>query len=79
MDLEIGNRYTVARRPKAANNGAGITMLADYFLEKVTHRQVDPELGTWWVDLQLSPAPLQPWILGDSTYGVLDTTTVLGF
>jgi hypothetical protein len=79
MDLEVGLRYTVARRPEAANSGAGITMLADYFLEKITHRQVDPELGTWWVDLQLSPVPLQPWILGDSTYGVLDTTTVLGF
>lgn len=79
LDLELGKRYTVTRRPKAANAGAGITISGDYFLEKITHRQVDPELGTWWVDLQLSPVPLQPWILGDATYGVLDSTTILGF
>jgi hypothetical protein len=79
MNLEIGTRCTVNRRPKAANAGAGITMSADYFLENIQHRQVDPELGTWLVDLQLSPAPLQPWILNDATYSVLGSTTRLGF
>lgn len=79
LDLEIGQRYTVKRVAKAANSGAGITMTGDYFLEKITHRQVDPELGTWYVDLQLSPVQLQPWILEDPTYGLLGITTILGF
>lgn len=79
LNLEIGQRYTVKRRAKSANAGAGITMSADYYLERIAHRQVDPQTASWLVDLQLSPVPLQPWILGDSTYGVLGTTTVLGF
>src|SRR5579859_1772827 len=79
MNLEIGARATINRRPKAANAGAGITMSADYFVENIQHRQVNPELGTWLVGLQLSPVPLQPWLLGDATYGQLGITTFLGF
>ena len=41
----------------------------------------------WTVRLQLSPVgssaagqpTVQPWILEDATYGVLDSTTVLGW
>lgn len=79
MDLEKGQRWTLKRRAKAANGGAGLTMSTDYFIEHINHRNVDFEKGTWQVDLILTPAPLQPWILGDPTYGQLGITTVLGF
>ena len=80
MNLDIGTRCTVKRRPKAANSGAGITMSQDYFVEKITHRQIDPEQGTWFVDLEMSPVPTpQPWICGDATYGVVGQTTIPGF
>lgn len=36
--------------------------------------------GQWQVGLQANPVdPNQPWILGDATYGVLDTTTRLSY
>lgn len=85
LGVEIGQRVTVKRRPKAANAGAGITMSADYFVETVRHQGIRMETGEWWTELVLSPigaAPgptAQPWILEDATYGVLGSTTVLGF
>lgn len=74
MNLEIGTRATVKRRPKAANSGAGITMSQDVFVENIVHRGVDPETGQWLVDVQCSPVPKpQPWICGDATFGVAGT------
>jgi hypothetical protein len=80
LTIEIGTRVTVKRRVKAANNGVGFTMSADYFVEKVSHDNIDMALGTWQTTLQLSPVDQsQVWILEDATYGVLDSTTILGF
>ncbi|GAA3283837.1 hypothetical protein Dvina_01470 [Dactylosporangium vinaceum] len=80
LTIEIGTRVTVKRRPKAANGGAGITMSGDFFVEQVTHHDINFERGTWLVTLLLSPASgAQPWILQDATYGALGTTSVLGF
>lgn len=79
LDLEKGQRWTLVRRAKSANAGAGVTMSGDYFIENINHRQVDFEKGSWLVDLILSPVQLQPWILGDSTYGQLGITTIAGF
>lgn len=85
LSLEIGKRGTVKRRPKAANSGAGITMSGDYFVEKVGISTIDFDTWEWVYRVQLSPInaggtpTMQPWILGDTTYGVLNSTTVLGW
>jgi hypothetical protein len=80
LNLEIGTRVTVKRRPKAANGGAGITMSGDFYVESIEHHGIDSDTGEWFTTLLLSPAPgAQPWILENSVYGVLDSTTVLGF
>jgi hypothetical protein len=81
LTIEIGTRVTVKRRPKSANAGAGITMSGDYFVESVSHHDINWEAGTWKTTLLLSPVPVgaSPWILEDAVYGQLDATTVLGF
>jgi hypothetical protein len=80
LGIEVDQRATVKRRPKAANGGAGLTMSQDYFVESVSHDSVDLEAGVWTVTLLLSPAPpVQPGILDDATYGLLDTTMILAF
>lgn len=85
LSLEVGKRVTVKRRAKAANASVGITMSGDYFVETVAHSDIDMDKGEWTISYLLSPigqAPdvtLQPWILEDATYGVLGTTTVLGW
>lgn len=83
--LEVGQRVTVKRRAKAANSGAGITMSADYFIESVIHHEIDMNRQEWKISFLLSPIgtvpgpSFQPWILENATYGVLDSTTILGF
>jgi hypothetical protein len=86
LGVEIGMRLTLRRRAKAANSGAGITMSADYFVEQVSH-SINMK-GVWTTQLWLSPVgdatsgdgvTMQPWILGHSVYGVLGSTTVLGW
>jgi hypothetical protein len=90
LSLQPGQRVTVIRRAKAANAGAGLTMSASYFIEKIGKPEINYAFGqeSWDFEIQLSPigatnAPagptMQPWILEDATYGVLDSTTVLGF
>jgi hypothetical protein len=80
LGIEVNDRVTVKRRPKAANAGAGFTMLQDYFVESVSHDQVDFAAGVWEVSLLLSPAsPVQAGILDDATYGLLDSTMILTF
>jgi hypothetical protein len=79
LGIEVNDRVTVKRRPKAANAGAGITMSQDYFVEAVSHDQVDMA-GVWTTSLLLSPVPgVQPGILDDSTLGLLDSTMILAF
>jgi hypothetical protein len=85
LSVEVGMRITLKRRPKAANQGAGITISGDFFIEAVTHDQINMETGTWRTTLLLSPigrgpgVTVQPWILDNATYSVLDSTTVLGW
>lgn len=71
LGARIGDRVTVKRR-----TSAGYMMQADYFIERIEHSRAS---GAWTVSFQMSPAStnvVTPWILGDSTYGVLDTTTI---
>lgn len=86
LSLLIGMRITVVRRATAANQGAGLTVSGEFFVEQVTHDNINIKAGEWTTTLYVSPigsasagATFQPWILGDATYGVLGTTTVLGW
>lgn len=88
LSVEVGNRVRAVRRAKAANSGAGITITLDFFVEAVTHDNIDMDTGQWDTWLLLSPIgsatvgnglTFQPWILGDATLGVLGSTTVLGW
>lgn len=88
LGLEVGQRVTAVRRASSANAGAGLTMSVPCFIERVGTPEMTFTMGEerWTVTLQLSPigaAPdgptVQPWILEDTTYGVLDSTTVLGW
>jgi len=80
LGIEVGTRVTVKRRSKAANGGAGLTQSRDFFVEQISHGGINFEAGTWTTTLQLSPVDFsQVWILGDATYSVLGTTTVLGY
>lgn len=70
LSLEISQRVTVTRR------SAGVTITGDFYVEQINH-QVNAVNGDWTVDLQLSPVFVPTaWVLGDSTYGVLGSTTV---
>ena len=72
LHLEPGTRVTVKTRPSAANSGAGTIIAGDYFVEAVSHDTVDMA-GAWKMSLLLSAAPLvQPFILDDPVFGVLD-------
>lgn len=83
--LEVGQLVTVKRRAKAANGGAGLTMSANYFIETVIIGELDMDKGSWLWSYVLSPVgtgpdvTLQPWILDNTTYSVLDSTTVPGW
>lgn len=80
LKLEIGTRVTVKRRAKAANNGAGLTLSGDYFIEAITPQGINLEAGTYRLQLLLSPVPTtQAWILEDPTYSVLNSTTIPAF
>lgn len=85
MCLEVGQRVTVKRRAKAGNSGVGLTMSADYFIESVAIHEIDMDRQEIKVSFLLSPIgtvpgpTFQPWILENATYGVLDSTTILGF
>jgi hypothetical protein len=70
LALEISQRVTVHRRT------GGLSTSSDYYIEKISHK-IQTENGSWTVDLQLSPVFVpSAWVCGDSTYGVLGTTTV---
>jgi len=85
LALEVGWRVQFKRRAKAANAGAGLTISLDFFVEKIGQPKINFETGEWTVTAQLSPInaganpSMQPWILEDTTYGVLDSTTILGW
>lgn len=85
LSIEIGQRIRVVFNSPPANAGVGATFTADYFVEGVTQGGIDLDAGTWYTTCYVSPigigtvASAQPWILGDATYGVLDSTTRLGY
>jgi hypothetical protein len=71
MGLELSQRVTVS-----FTTSTGLAMSAPYYVEKFDEAG-DPREGTYLVDIQLSPVFVsQAWVLGDSTYGVLGTTTI---
>lgn len=70
LGLELGDRVTVNHRPP------GGTLLTDeVFIEQIEH-QIAPD--DWVITFQLAAVP-DVWILGDSVFSVLDTTTVAGW
>lgn len=73
LGIQINNRARVVRTTSA------FTMDEQYFIE-----QLSPNIsftdGTWSIGIQGSPVDQQQaWILGDTTFGVLGSTTVLGY
>lgn len=71
LSLEISQQVTVKRR-----TSAGLTTTNNYYIERITH-EIDVDRGDWLVTVQCSPVfNTGAWILGDSTYGVLGTTTI---
>lgn len=77
LSLEIGDRVTVKRRPKAANGGAGLTMTGDFFVENIAHNGIDMSAQTTWkTTLLLSPAVETSgvFIFDNATYGTFDGT-----
>lgn len=73
LGIAIGDRVTVKRR---AISGS-LTMSLDFFVEKISHAH---SKGEWTTTLELSPAANRtPWILQDATYGLLGSTTILGY
>ena len=75
LGMEIGDRVTVKRR-----TAVGL-MQADFFIEQIQHDfSVSQDTVAWTTKLQMSPAArYQVWIIGDPTYGVIGSTTKLGY
>jgi hypothetical protein len=68
LSLELSQRITVKRR------AGGLTTTNDYYVEQIAHR-VDNK-GAWKVQIQASPVFVpSSWVLGDTTTGVLGSTT----
>ena len=74
LGRKIGDRITIVRTPQ--NVGAALTF--DAIIEGIHHTASD---GVHWeTTFSLSKADSQTyWLLGDSVFGKLDTTTKLGY
>lgn len=72
LGAELGDLVTVIRRPP----GGGAPIDADMLIEGVEH---EIRMGGWTTTFRLVPAFPIPWLLADATYGVLDSTTDLGY
>jgi hypothetical protein len=73
LSFEIGQRWQLRFRPK----GGGTIIDKEVIIDGVNHR-VSPEL--WETTLRLVLAdPTKYWILDNSTYGVLNTSTRLAY
>ncbi|WP_372672586.1 hypothetical protein [Amycolatopsis kentuckyensis] len=69
LGLELGLRVTIRRR------AGSVVLSGDYYVEQINH-DIDPDAGTWRIDLQCSPVFVpSAWVLGDPQYGVLGSTT----
>jgi hypothetical protein len=73
---DFGDRITVKRRPPEHPTVGGPVITQDCYIEGI-EVQAAPPLDFLWTFV-LSPALDLFWILGDSTYGVLETTARLG-
>lgn len=72
LGVEVSQRVTVRRR-----TAAGVVIAGDFHVERVDHAVTGGRSWSWRTTLQLSPVFVPTaWILGDSTYGVLGSTTV---
>lgn len=70
LSIDFDDRITVKRR-----TSAGVTVAGDYYVEKIDHHAAG-DASTWTADYELSPVWVpQAWVLGDSTKGVLGSTT----
>lgn len=73
LGMDISDRISVTRTTSA------FTETGQFFIQQRSP-VLSFEGGQWQVGLQANPVdPNQPWILGDATYGVLDTTTRLSY
>jgi hypothetical protein len=73
LGMELNDRATVKRRTSA------FTDIDDYFIEKLDV-SVNFAAGEWDLSVQASPADLQQaWLLNDPVFGVLGSTTKLGW
>jgi len=71
--LELSDRFQVTGLPTQTPGGTTADLVAEGWTESVS-------ITSWAVQFNASPwAPNAVWIIGDSTYGVLDSTTKLGF
>lgn len=76
LGLDVLSRITVNRH-NSPGGGTDFTQTA--IIEKITE-DVDAETGDWLLTFGVSPTDARTyWLLGDSVYGVLDTTTRLGY
>jgi hypothetical protein len=72
LSLGVDDRITVTKK-----TAAGTIITGDYYIEQVQHN-VDVASSKWTVNYQLSPVwNKQAWLLGDSTNGVLGSTTTV--
>jgi len=69
---DIGTRITVKRRPQ----GVGSVISKELLIEGITH---DIDVSSWVTTYNLSPAPLPLLVLDSTTYGVMDSTNLLGY
>lgn len=73
LTLELSDRLRVTGLPSQAPGGTTADLLAEGWTEVITH-------DSWEMALNTSNfAATTAWVLGDSTYGVLGTTTRLGY
>lgn len=86
LSIEVGQLVRVKKRAKAANAGAGLTISQDFWVAQIAHQGINFDKGTWNTVLWLTPVgseaqgvAMRPWILEDSTWGVLDHTTRLAW
>jgi len=70
LDARLGDRITLEIIP----NGVGTRLSQDMYLEQITH-DFTPE--TWECSFSGSPVR-NAWILEDATFGLLESTTILG-
>lgn len=72
LDAEIGQAFTLRQRPPNVGSYSDSLVFVDSLTWQIRR-------GDWRLALGFGADPGTYWILGDSTYGVLDTTTIAGY